>query len=167
MLDEEREPPLLDLLTCRVDQPGGHVLQHHRLQGEAAGTLPPLDERASAQAIHGFQHLYVRKRGHQAHRWAYIRYEEALVRFGIPFLQGYVSQRVVPAEGPRLEEERSNPDMKTTSMPGFNALSPQVSAFLAIRDAVGRPGQIGARGSGLLDSLHTNVERAGGMVHPS
>jgi hypothetical protein len=35
--------------------------------------------------------------------------------------------------GPRLKEERSNSDMKTTSMPGFNALSPQVSAFLAIR----------------------------------
>jgi hypothetical protein len=34
--------------------------------------------------------------------------------------------------GPRLKEERSNPDMKTTSMPGFNALTCGERAFLAI-----------------------------------
>ena len=35
---------------------------------------------------------------HRPHRGACIRYEEALVRFGIPFLQGDVAQRAVPAE---------------------------------------------------------------------
>jgi hypothetical protein len=55
MLPEPEQPPLPDLLTGRDDQPAGDILQHHGLQGEAAGTLPPLDERASAQAIHGFQ----------------------------------------------------------------------------------------------------------------
>jgi hypothetical protein len=65
MLDEERELALLDLLTCRGDQLRGHVLKHHRLQGEAASTLSPLDERAPAQPIHGFQHLSVRKPRYQ------------------------------------------------------------------------------------------------------
>ena len=55
MLQEKREPALPDLLARRADQPAGHVLQHHRVQGKAACPLPPLDERASAQSIHGFQ----------------------------------------------------------------------------------------------------------------
>ena len=65
MLTEPEQPPLLNLLACRDDQPAGHILQHHRVQGKAPGSLPPLDERASAQAIHGFQYLDVRKRGYQ------------------------------------------------------------------------------------------------------
>lgn len=64
MLDEEREPPLLDLLAGLLDQPAGHVLQHHRLQGEAAGRLPALHQRAPVQPIHGFQDLCVRKPRH-------------------------------------------------------------------------------------------------------
>jgi hypothetical protein len=59
MLTEQEQPPLLDFLACRDNQPAGHILQHHRVQGKAAGLLPPLDERASAQPIHGFQYLSV------------------------------------------------------------------------------------------------------------
>ncbi len=65
MLTEPEQPPLPDLLAGRGDQPAGHILQHHRVQGEAASMLPPLDERAPAQAIHGFQHLDVREWCHQ------------------------------------------------------------------------------------------------------
>ena len=35
------------------------------MQGEAAGPLPPLDERAPPQSIDGFQYLHARQRGHQ------------------------------------------------------------------------------------------------------
>src|SRR2546421_12133042 len=59
LLDEEREPALLHLLAGRGDQPAGHIFQHHRVQGEAAGPLPPLDERAPTQAIHGSSSSWV------------------------------------------------------------------------------------------------------------
>ena len=62
---EPEQSPLPDLLTCCGDELRGHILQHHRLQGEAADPLSPLDERAPAQPIHGFQHLSTRQRGHQ------------------------------------------------------------------------------------------------------
>ncbi len=65
MLTEPQQPPLLDLLTCCGNQPVSHILQHHRLQGEASSPLSPLDKRAPTQPIHGFQHLSVRQRVHQ------------------------------------------------------------------------------------------------------
>ena len=65
LLTQKLEPPLHDLLAGRADQPAGHVLQHHRLQGKAACSLSPLDETAPAQPIHGFQDLCGRERSHQ------------------------------------------------------------------------------------------------------
>src|SRR5579859_1320628 len=62
---QSQQQSLLDLLTRHGGQLRRHVLQYHRLQGEAASTLSPLDERALTQPIHGFQHLCVRKRIHQ------------------------------------------------------------------------------------------------------
>ena len=62
MLDEAIELLLLDLMRCLLDEQPCHVLQHHRLQRQAAGQLTQLDERATAQTIHGFERLPCRPR---------------------------------------------------------------------------------------------------------
>ena len=58
-LAHEKRPHilLLDLMRCLLDEQPRHVLQHHRLQRQAAGQLTQLDERATAQTIHGFERL--------------------------------------------------------------------------------------------------------------
>src|SRR5579884_1505591 len=65
MLSQAPEPTLLNLATGLLDEVGRHVLQHHRVQREAAGPLPWLNEAASAQAIEGFQYLHTRRLAHQ------------------------------------------------------------------------------------------------------
>jgi len=51
MLDEAREPALLDLAGRLLNEQPCHVFQHHRVQCKAARQLSPLDERAAAQTL--------------------------------------------------------------------------------------------------------------------
>ncbi len=62
ILDEVREPPLLDLTGCLLNEQPRHVLQHNRLQLNAARPLAPLDERAAAQVVDRCQYLPLRQR---------------------------------------------------------------------------------------------------------
>ena len=57
MLDEEREPPLFDLAGRLLNEQRHHVLQHHRLQLQAARSVALFDKRAAAQGVDCRQHL--------------------------------------------------------------------------------------------------------------
>ena len=60
LLDQMRQPALLDLAGRLRDEACGGILQHHRLQGEASRPLPVLDQAAAAQPLQGFEHLHRR-----------------------------------------------------------------------------------------------------------
>ncbi len=62
MLDEARQPALLDLARRLRNELRCGILQHHRLQREAPPLVPTLNQRAAAQRLHRFQHLYPRQR---------------------------------------------------------------------------------------------------------
>jgi len=65
ILDQAREPTLLDLAGYLHDEPVGRIFQHHRLQREAPLSFSALDQRTAAQRLHGVQHLGTRERRDQ------------------------------------------------------------------------------------------------------
>ncbi len=72
MLDQAREPALLDLAGHLRNEPCRHILHHDRLQREAPLSQAPLNERAAAQAIDRFQHLRSRQ-GCAEHRQQFLQ----------------------------------------------------------------------------------------------
>jgi len=58
LLNEQHRLAARDLVGHGVDDPVGHVLQHHRLQRECGGPTPhgTLNQRAALERLHSLQH---------------------------------------------------------------------------------------------------------------